>query len=257
MPNALDYTPLSSNPNLTVFWYPSNGFANYNTPTVTELNAGINLAKATAWNNFSFKVNSSNTTNDPSLADTANVVDRGTIQYGGAMSFYYPGAGTLSTDSYQVVYNALSQPRTLGYIAMRVDGSKPTTQAFASGDIVGIFLVETDAQTNVITGESAFMYTVNFLSQGVATVKTVASAGAATVVVSPTTATLTAASSQKTRLSATVNGREWTNGVAWTSADPTKASVSRAGVVTAIAAGSVVITATFQGVAQTCTVTVS
>src|SRR3954471_20122908 len=128
MVTQLDYTPASSNTNVRVDFYPSNGFANYAQPTVAELNAGTNLSKAISWNNFSFKLNSSTTTNDPSLADAANVTDRGAIQYGGNMSLYYPGPGTLSTDSYAVAYAALKQTRVTGYIVLRIDGNKPTTQ---------------------------------------------------------------------------------------------------------------------------------
>lgn len=259
MVTQLDYIPLSSNTNMRVDFYPTNGFANYASPTVTELNAGTNLSKAISWNNFSFKLNSSTTTNDPSLADAANVTDRGAIQYGGSMSFYYPGPGTLGADSYSVAYAALSQPRTVGYIVLRVDGNKPTTTAYAAGDIIHVFLVETDSQTNEIVGEGAFTYTVGFISQGTAAIHAVATTGAPTVAVTPATLALTAASSQKSRIKATVNAREYTNGVAWASSDVTKASVSRAGVVTALSPGSVTITATHaaSGQTSTCAVTVS
>ena len=259
MPVALDYLPLSSNTNQTLYWFPSNGFANYMSPTVTELNAGLPLSKATAWNNFSFKLGSSTTTNDPSLADIANVTDRGAIVYGGTMAFYYPGPGTLPTDSYAMVYAALSQPRTVGYIVSRVDGTKPTTQAFAAGDYISVFLVETDSQTNMIVGESAFTYDVGFINQGTAAINTVARATAATTVVTPSTLALTASTNQKSRLNATVIGREYTNGVVWSTSDVTKASVSRAGVVTAVAAGTATITAVYAatGATASCTVTVS
>lgn len=259
MPVALNYTPNPSNPNVTVYWYPSNGFANFASPTVTELNAGLNLSKATAWNNYSFKVSPSTTTNDPSLADIANVTDRGAVQYGGNMSFYYPGPGTISTDSYQMVYAALSQPRTVGYLVTRIDGAKPTTQAFAAGDMICVFLVETDAQTNNIVGESAFMYTVGFLNQGIAAINTLARATTATVVVTPATVSLASASNAKQRLDATVIAREYTNGVVWSTSDATKATVSTAGVVTAKSAGTATITATYAATATTatCVVTVT
>lgn len=257
MPIALNYTPNPSNPNVTVYWYPTTGFANFASPTVTELNAGLNLSKATAWSNYSFKVSASTTTNDPSLADTANVTDRGAIAYGGNLSFYYPGPNVLSTDSYAMVYAALSQPRTSGYIVTRIDGSKPTTQAFASGDMVNVYLVETDAQTNNITGESAFMYTVNFLNQGVAAINAIAKTTTPTVVVTP--ATLSLVHPAKQRLDATVNGREYTNGMSWSSSDITKATVSPAGVVSTLAAGSVTITATLPatGTTATCVLTLT
>lgn len=46
-------------------------------------------------------------------------------------------------------------------------------------------------------------------------------------------------------------------GVTFTSSDPTKATVSSAGVVTGVAAGSSTITATYQGHTDTCAVTVT
>lgn len=45
--------------------------------------------------------------------------------------------------------------------------------------------------------------------------------------------------------------------VAWVSSDPSKATVSATGLVTRVATGSTVITATYLGVSDTCTVTVS
>lgn len=259
MPIALNYTQLPSNPNVTVFWYASNGFANYASPTVAELNAGLNLSKAIAWNNYSFKTSASTTTNDPSLADTANVTDRGAVQYGGTLALYYPGTGTISTDSYALAYAALAQPRTIGYLVIRIDGAKPTTQAFASGDIVDVYLVETDAQTNMITGESAFMYEVAFLNQGAAAINTVAKVTTPTLAVVPATLSLAAAGGTKSRLQATVMGREYTNGMVWSSSDITKATVSGAGLITAKAAGSVTITATYPATntTATCTLTVT
>ncbi|WP_407107862.1 Ig-like domain-containing protein [Rhodococcus aetherivorans] len=48
-----------------------------------------------------------------------------------------------------------------------------------------------------------------------------------------------------------------TSGVAFTSSDPTKATVSAAGVVTGVAAGTSTITAAYQGFTDTCVVTVT
>ena len=58
-------------------------------------------------------------------------------------------------------------------------------------------------------------------------------------------------------LKATWGGRNYTNGLEWTSSDTSKATV-RAGVVTAVAAGTATITATApNGQTDTCAVTVS
>jgi hypothetical protein len=257
---TLDYTKLTSNGHVTVLWATPGSFANWKSPTATELNAALNLSSSISWNDFGFGVQASNTQNDPSLADMGNRTDRGASQYGGAISFYYPGAFDDNTNDYSLAFDAVAVPRTLGYIVMRIDGNKPTTQAFAAGDYVHVMEVMTDGQTNVITGEEAFRYTVNMLQQGALEVYTVVrSASPGTVTVNVTPSTLSSTAGDVDRLNATANAREYTNGVVWTTSDPTVATVSSAGVVTSVAAGSATITATFAqtGATDTCAVTVS
>lgn len=253
---TLDYTKLTSNGHVTVLWATPGSFANWKSPTATELNNALNMSSSISWNDFGFGVQASNTQNDPSLADMGNRTDRGASQYGGAISFYYPGAFDDNTNDYSLTFDAISVPRTSGYIVMRIDGNKPTTQSFAAGDLVHVMEVMTDGQTNVITGEEAFRYTVNMLQQGALEVYTVVRSGSATVV---TPATLTVAVGAHSRLTATVNSRAYTNGVKWTTSDATKATVSEAGVVTGVASGSATITATFEqtGATDTTAVTVS
>lgn len=253
---TLDYTKLTSNGHVTVLWAAPGSFANWKSPTATELNAALNLSSAISWNDFGFGVQASNTQNDPSLADMGNRTDRGAAQYGGAISFYYPGAFDDDTNAYSLAFDAVAVPRTSGYIVVRIDGNKPTTQAFAAGDLVHVMEVMTDGQANVITGEEAFRYTVTMLQQGALEVYTVVRSTSVTVV---TPSTLTVAVGASSRLSATANGREYTNGVKWTTSDATKATVSAAGVVTGVASGSATITATFvqTGATDTTAVTVS
>jgi hypothetical protein len=253
---TLDYTKLTSNGHVTVLWATPGSFANWQSPTATELNDALNLSSAISWNDFGFGVQASNTQNDPSLADLGNRTDRGASQYGGTISFYYPGAFDDNTNAYSLAFDAVAVPRTLGYIVARIDGNKPTTQAFAAGDLVHVMEVMTDGQTNVITGEEAFRYTVTMLQQGALEVYTVVRSTTVTVV---TPATLAIAVGAHSRLTATANGRAYTNGVVWTTSDATKATVSNAGVVTGVAAGTATITATFAqtGATDTTAVTVS
>lgn len=253
---TLDYTKLTSNGHVTVLWAAPGSFANWKSPTATELNAALNLSSSISWNDWGFGMSASNTQNDPSLADVGNRTDRGAAQYGGTISFYYPGAFDDNTNDYSLAFDAVAVPRTKGYIVIRIDGSKLTTTAFAAGDLVHVFEVMTDGQSNMVTGEEAFRYTVTMLQQGAVSVNTIVNAGTVTVV---TPATLAVAVGASSRLSATANGREYTNGVAWSSSDTTKATVTNAGVVTGIAAGSATITATFvqTGATDTTAVTVS
>jgi uncharacterized protein YjdB len=98
---------------------------------------------------------------------------------------------------------------------------------------------------------------VTFLSQGDLAVRTVVKGGSAPAVVIESTLAIDV--DESVRLDATVGGRVYTNGVKWSSSDTSKATVSSAGVVTGVAAGSATITATYENAAtsDTCAVTVS
>lgn len=253
----LDFTKLPANGHITVAWALPNAFANFKAPTTTELNDALNLSKSISWNDFDFGMSASNTQNDPSIADKGNVTDRGAAQYGGGISFYYPKSYDDNTSDYSLVFDAMDTPRTRGFIVVRVDGNKPSTQAFADGDYIYVMEVMTDAASNVITGEEAFRYTVNFLQQGGLVVYGVAYSGSMTLEVTP--ATLATSVGDFDRLNAKVEGREYTNGAEWSSSDTSVATVSNAGVVSSIAPGEATITAKYEynEAEDSCVVTVS
>jgi hypothetical protein len=119
---------------------------------------------------------------------------------------------------------------------------------------VHVLKVTTDGYAESITGEEAFRYTVSFLPQGDYAVRTVVGGG----VVAGVDATLALNAGNVGVLTCTWGGRNYTNGVTWTSSDNTVATVSSAGIVTAVAAGTATVTATApNGQTDTCAVTVS
>jgi hypothetical protein len=240
--------------NIRVWWALENAFANFEAPTATEINACLDISDSISWNDFDFGLQASNTIDDPAITAIGKVSDRGAAQFGGGLSFYYPGAFGDASNEYSLTYDALDQPRTRGFLVIRVDGEQPNPAA-AAGDLVHVMRVMTDGYAESITGEEAFRYTVTFLSQGDLAVRTVVGGG--TVVIAPDTLAMSVGDHE--RVAVTVGGRLYTNGVKYTSSDTTKATVSSAGVVTAVAAGSATITATFEatGGTDTCAVTVS
>jgi hypothetical protein len=240
--------------NIRVWWALENAFNNFEAPTATEINNCVDISDSISWNDFDFALQASNTIDDPAITAIGKVSDRGAAQFGGGLSFYYPGAFDDASNVYSLTYDLLDQPRTRGFLVIRVDGEQPNAAA-ANGDLVHVFRVITDGYAESITGEEAFRYTVTFLSQGDLAVRTVV--GGSTPVVSPDTLALSVGDSE--RIAATVGGRNYTNGVKWSSSAPDKASVSSAGVVTGVAAGSATITATYEatGNTDTCAVTVS
>lgn len=247
-------TRLPASGALRVRWYAANAFLNPKYPTVTELNSGLDIADSISWNDYGFGVSASNTVNDPAITAKSNVADRGAAQYGGELSLYHPRVKGDVTNVHATTYAALKTPRTVGYIVISLDGDLSETNTplytggatrdFAAGDYIHVFKVITAAYSDAATGEDAFRYTINFLSQGELSVNTVAGTGAATVAVTPST--LASGAGDVDAVTATVNGRPFTRGLRWTTSNPAVATVSQNGIVTSVGAGTATITATFE-----------
>jgi uncharacterized protein YjdB len=253
---------LNSNGNVSLWWVPTNGFVNWKSPKASEINAGVFLGDAISWNDYGFGTQASDTTNDPPVSAKGKVQVRGAGKYGGNLSFYYPGAFGDDTNEFSTVFDLFRVPGLTGYLVIRIDGEVDDTDAGTAafpgleanaGDLVHVYKVTTDAQSDVITGDGVrFRYTYTFLSQGQLAVYTVVGGvSAPTVAITPLT--FTAAVGDAVVLNAKVGGRNYTRGVKWISSDPTKATVSKNGVVTAIAAGSVSISCVYQNANVTST----
>ena len=242
--------------NIRVWFALTSAFADYKNPTAAEINASLDISEAVSWNDFDFNLEASNQLEDPAITSIGKIVDRGYTNWGGSISFYYPRTFDDATSTYSQVYDALDAPRTTGYLVVRIDGEESAATA-AEGDFVHVLKVMTDGYAESITGEEAFRYTVTFLPQGDFAVRTVVEgASAAAVVVTPST--LSSSADDVDELAVTWGGRNYTNGVTYTTSDSAVATVSLAGVVTSVATGSATITATApNGETGTCAVTVS
>lgn len=229
--------------NIRVWWALPNAFSNWAAPTASEINACLDISDSISWNDFDFGLQASNTIDDPAITAIGKVSDRGAAQFGGGISFYYPGAFDDASNAYSLTYDALDAPRTNGFLVMRIDGEESSATA-ANGDLVHVFKVVTDGYAESITGEEAFRYTITFLPQGDLAVRTVV--GTSTVsITNGAGAAMT--NGEKLALNATVGGRPYTNGVKWTTNAPTGATVSSAGVVTCVNSGiTATITATYE-----------
>lgn len=244
-----------SSGNIRVWWALENAFADYKNPTAAEINATLDISDAISWNDFEFNLEASNELDDPAITAIGKVVDRGFTNWGGTISLYYPASFDDSSSSFSLAYDALDTPRTKGYIVMRVDGEESSDQA-AAGDLVHVLKVMTDGYAESVTGEEAFRYTITLLPQGDFAVRTVVAGVSANEVVL-SDSTLSGNSGQVGVLRATWGGRNYTNGLEWSSDDTDVATV-RAGVVSYVSAGTADITATApNGQTATCAVTVS
>jgi hypothetical protein len=242
-------TKLASNGNIRLWFGSTSSMANPLAPTAIEINAMLDISDAVSWNDFDFGVQASNTIDDPAITAKSSVQDRGASNYGGNLSFYYPGTFNDNTNKFSLVFDALRIPGTQGFIVMRVDGKEATTTIGTTsfpgtvsngGDLVHTFKVESGGWDDSIEGEDAQRYTISFLPKGQIAVYTVVrpTATAPTVAILPLTGAATVAGSTKVKLQATVNTRNQTRGGKWISSDITRATVSANGIVTPVAAGT-------------------
>lgn len=235
---------------IRVLWLPTNGVAKWDAPTEPELQAGIDISDAISWNDKDFGVQASNTVDDPAITAIGNTQNRGAAQYGGSLSFYYPGKFNDPSNLYSVVFDAMRLPGTQGYLYVRVDGLQLGVNAgtpaqpgklFEEGDLVNAFKVESGGYSENITGEEAFRYTISFLPKGRVRTNAVVRASATAV---PPVVAITEQTADYAVLDATLLGRKYTRGVKWSTTTPAIATVSANGIVKKLTAGAASIIAT-------------
>lgn len=253
MVTALDYTKLPTGGHVTWTWVASGGVTDVDDAQISQLNAGLNISSSVSVADTDFGNQASNTNSDPSFADEGNVQDRGASQYGGGVTMYYPKNYDDATNAYSNTYDALDQPRTPGFMAIRIDGDTKNSTAYATGQYVSVYETITDGESNALGGEEAQKRTVNFLSRGNLATYTVTRSGAAALV-SPTTLTETVG--DKGRLLTTLNGRPF-YGASYSSSDPAVVEVFPGGFWTAVGTGSATITVTHGALTDTTAATIS
>lgn len=240
MPDA----KVTSNGNVTVWLVPVAGILDYRSPTAAEINAGIDITAALAWDGTTFPTSTeSDDVDDRSLRDKGNATTRGAASFEATLNFFYPDNLLDTTSDYGKAYAFLRVPRVPVYIVTRVlQTTTGTSTPAAAGQWVSVYRFTTDGWEDDLQDDDSYKYAVSFLTQGeVATYTQVKNATAITFV--PTTLTLTGAGATGV-IRATLGGKRATQVVKWSSSDVTKATVSQNGVVSRVAAGSATITAT-------------
>lgn len=261
---TLDFTKTPTNERVAIFQGPTAsgplGVTNVYEPLADELNntgstSGVlNVSKAVSWNDFDFGMQASDTNSDPSIADASSYEEFTQYNYGGGMSFYRPKAYDDASNLLSLVYDMTEAPETGLDMAMRIDGDVDYTTAAADGDLVSVFRVETDSETNVFGQGDAKRRTVGFMPKGV--FSHLVPVGLQTVTaIEP--ASFAAAS--KGRIRASVQGRDVTNMMEFSSDNPGVIEVYPGGVyvVTGTATNTANVTITHPGTGGTATVAVT
>lgn len=233
-----------ANGNVTVWAVPVAGVVNYLSPTATEINAGVNITNAIAWENTTFPTASeSNDIDDRSLLDAGNATSRGFAQWEVALTMFRPKNPLDTTSDYGKAWQLFKTPRVEYYIITRVaQMTTGTLQNAAAGEWVSVYRIMTDAVADDTEGEDSYKFSFNGLAQGEVAVYTMVKS--ATPVVVTALAGSTGAVGDHLPFRAALDGDYATQNVEWSSDDPAVATVSPNGVVTGIDAGTADISAT-------------
>lgn len=242
-----DYDRLRSNKNVTVWGGPSGtgavGITRTAVPEAAEINNTggasliLNQSVAISWNDTDFGIQESETLNDPSFADASTYTEFGAKNYGGGISYFLPNQWADNSNELSLVYDQTKTPRTRMDIVWRLDGETNTTVPAADGDFVSVFRAQTDADANVWGQPDAHRRTVGYLSRGDAEFWTIVGAHTITAT-APTGLTVGDAG----RLQATVQGRDYSSALLYTSSDAAVLQIGRGGHYKATGAGTATVT---------------
>ena len=235
---------ITSNGNTTVWMLLGNAVADYRSPTAAEINAGIDITPAIAWEGTTFPTASeSEDIDDRSLRDKGNATSRGTAQYEATLSLFMPDNNLDNVSDYGRAYNTLRVPRVPVIIVTRVlQAPEGQHKDAAAGEWVSVYRFLSDGWTDDIEGDDANKYVVGMLTQGDVAVYTQVK-NSAPIVVTNATGSASGAVGTYVVLRATMGGKRATNAVTWESSNLNVATVSKNGVVTRQAPGTAQITA--------------
>lgn len=244
-----------SNGNVTVWAVPAAGIANFEAPTANEINAGLDVTDAIAWESTTFPTASeSEDQDDRSLRDRGNATTRGLASFEAALNLFRPRVKGDVTSDYGKVYEFFRVPGVEVYLVTRVlqspEGEHKNAEA---GEWISVYKFLTDGWTDDFEGDDSVKFAVSFLTQGDVKVYTQVKNATPVTVTNASGSTNTTVGGHIV-LRATLGGKRATQAVEWQSSDPAKATVSPNGVVTGVAAGTADITASHPAASAASTV---
>lgn len=233
-----------TNKNFAWFFAPATGVANIQAITATEAATFINVSDAIKLDGTTLNTKASASNADRSFADASGAVTAGVGDFGGAIS----GFKAQDSDTASSFRQAETGIKPAGLdIILLARPVAPSSQALAAGDEYNAWHVLTDAPSDV-RGASSYAWLTELLPQSDLGVRgIIAPAAAVAPVVTVAGGALSGAVGTITKLKAVYQGVIVTVGATWTSADPTKVTVSPHGIVERIASGSVAVTCSVPG----------
>lgn len=237
-----------SNQRVTVFAGLASAIADWNKPTLAELNGLTNISGAINWDSFDLNIQASDQQDDRTLTDGAGAQSRGFTNFGGSLQAVYPKPDDTGS-IFRTAYDILSTPRVELVIAVRY--GKLNSLTGAAGDKWTFYRVKTDA---VAFGQNdvSHYYTVNLLAQDdVLPNYIVPLASPATITISVVDASV--APGDLVFVSAAYAGWDITKAADWVVSDETKLIEVHPGIFLALADGSPTVKAKYPGATDSAT----
>jgi len=243
---------------LTYWFVPAGGISNIKAPTAIQINSGVNLSEAIAWDGTDVNPSESSDLDDAAITDAATAVEPGFDQFGVALQFFYPKDMSLSTDPQVIAYETFAPGRVEGFVVRRFKPEDTNTATYMNSadeeDWVEVFKVMADYTEHDTEGEDSTKFTVNFLPQGDMS-GPVLIKSSNSVVVTPASPTMTAGDVQA--IVAKLDGYNITADATWSTSNSAVATVSSTGVITAHSDGTATITANYPSADSPGTVSVT
>lgn len=236
-------TRVLSNQRITIAIGPDTAIADYDAPTLPEVQSLKNVSEATKFDGLDFNISASDQSDDRSLTDAAGAQSRSFTQFGGGMAFFTPRPDDL-TSILRQARNIVGKPRQKLAVAIRT--VKLNSLGFVAGDQVNVFRVITDANRHA-AGDVSYSYSIDLKPQDKVGVNRILPSLVPKAVVLTPLGPLTGVVGGVDFLQATYEGRNITVGAEYVSSNPLVAEVSKHGIIRFLSAGTADITATYPG----------
>lgn len=233
---------------VTLWVAPVSTIADLNKITPEEINKSVNITSATSWSDTTYPTaEASEDVSDRSLADVGNASSRGKANYKAELTLFYPTDVKDQTSEYAKAWNVFKKTRERLVLIARVGQAKYNEPA-KEGEWYSAFLLMNSTYKNNTEGDSSVKYMVKFLTQGQLRVNGLVK-GADGATIEPTgTVSLGVGAHKRIHVKA-YGGKRVTTACEFKSDHPEFATVSTAGVITGVKAGSATITATHPSIA--------
>lgn len=230
---------------VTLTLVPVSAIADFRAPTQAELNGGsaLNVSPALAWDGTTLPAGTeSDDVDDRAITDKGNATSRGSAQYEGTLNFFHPRDKTDMTNVASQVYDFLRIPGVPVYAITRLLQAE-YEDGYEEGEWISVYRFLTDSWEDDIEGDDSYKYAVGMLTQGEVVAYTQV-ANIDPITIANASGSDTLAVGEHAVIRAEMGGHRATQTVNWESSNPSVASVSRNGVVTANDTGTADIKAT-------------